>query len=471
MNRPLRASIVVVFGCLCFGSGAWYASSRSKSIPAGGARRILYYQDPMHPAYQSDRPGTAPDCGMELEPVYAEAAGEANGGPPGTVRISAEKQQLMGLRTAVVENGGGVQSLRTVGRVTVDDTQVYRLTAAVDGWIVKTFPKPSGSPVKKGEPLMSFYSRDLLGAEQAYFYSIDSLDRMRQAGPVSEQQTATSLAQIQLNKDSLLSMGMGEQQIAEIAGTRKLTQEALVTAPIDGFVLARNVSPGLRFDRGLEFYRVADLSHVWITAELYESDAAAWRPGSEARITWHGKTLSARTSDAAPQFDGASRTLRVRLDAGNPGFVLRPDMFVDVEMPQRLPPAVTVPADAVVDSGRHTVVYVERAEGVFEPRAVEIAWRSAGSAAIARGLEEGERVVTGGNFLLDSESRLQLAAAGGPAMKDNRTAEATDPVCGMKVNASSRYTSPAGNRDHRFCSEKCKRDFDANPGKYSRGGA
>ena len=471
MNRPLQICLLAVLACLCFGAGAWYASSRSQSPSAGAARRILYYHDPMHPAYRSDRPGIAPDCGMELEPVYAETPGAAPDGPPGTVQISFERQQLIGIRTAVVETGGGAQTLRTLGRVAVDDTQVYRLTAAVDGWIVKTFPKAPGSLVKKGEALMSFYSRDLLGAEQAYFYSIDSLDRMKLAGPVSAQQMATSQAQIQLNKDSLLSMGMGEQQIAEIAATRKLTQESFVTAPVDGFVLARNASPGLRFDRGLEFYRVADLSRVWITADLYESDAAAWRAGTDARITWRGRILAARASDAAPQFDGSSRTLRVRLEAANPGFVLRPDMFVDVEIPQRLPSALTVPADAVVDSGRHTVVYVARAGGVFEPRPVEVAWRSGNAVAIARGLNPGERVVTGGNFLLDSESRLQMAAARGPAAMPDSAGEETDPVCGMKVKPSSGHSSRAAGRTYRFCSAQCKRDFDANPEKFSRGGA
>jgi RND family efflux transporter MFP subunit len=463
MSRPLQISLFFVTALLCFGAGAWYASSRTARTTAAGARRVLYYHDPMHPAYRSDRPGTAPDCGMDLEPVYADTPDASEPGTPGAVRISAEKQQLIGVRTATVERSGGEHSLRTVGRVAVDETQVYRLTATVEGWILKTYPKATGRLVKKGEPLLTFYSRDFLGTEQAYFYSLDSLDRLKQAGAVPEQQMKTSLAQIQQNKDSLLAMGMGERQIEEIAATRTLTQEVSMTAPVEGFILARNVSPGLRFDRGIEFYRVADLSRVWIVADLQESDAAALHPGSLARVMWHGKTVLARMTDSAPQYDAASRTLRARFEAGNPGAGLRPDMFVDVELPVHAPDALTVPADAVVESGRRTVVYVDRGEGMFEPRAVEVGWRYGDRAAIVRGLAAGERVVAGGTFLLDSESRLRMTAQTPPPGEN-------DPVCGMTVKSGA-HSTRVGERTYRFCSAKCKQDFDGNPGKYSKRGA
>jgi membrane fusion protein, copper/silver efflux system len=464
MSRPLHVSLFFGIALLFFGAGVWYASSRATPKASAAARRVLYYHDPMHPAYKSDRPGIAPDCGMELEPVYADAPGKAESGTPGAVRISTERQQLIGIRTATVERSGGENSLRTVGRVAVDETQVYRLTSSVDGWILKTYPKATGSLVKRGEPLLTFYGRDFLGTEQAYFYSLDSLDRMKQAGPVPEQQMKTSLAQIQQNKDSLLAMGMGERQVEEIAASRKLTQEILLTAPVDGFILARNVSPGLRFDRGIEFYRVADLSRVWIVADLQESDAGTLHPGSVAKVIWKGSVLQARMTDSAPQFDAPSRTLRIRLESANPGAALRPDMFVDVELPLHLPHALTVPADAVVDSGRRSVVYVASGESMFEPRAVEVGWRYGERVAITRGLAAGERVVTGGNFLLDSESRLRLAARPTPVDAE------TDPVCGMAVNSHAHSTTMGG-RTYQFCSAKCKRDFDANPETYTKRGA
>jgi Cu(I)/Ag(I) efflux system membrane fusion protein len=398
---------------------------------------------------------------MDLEPVYAGEASQP-AGRPGVVRISGETQQLIGIRTAGVERSTTGHTVRTVGRVAVDETRVYRLTSAVDGWILKTYPVATGSRVKKGQTLLTFYSRDFLGAEQAYFYSLDSLDRMSQGGTLSAVQKTTSLAQIQLNKDTLLAIGMGEQQIADIAATRKLTQEVLLPCPIDGVILSRNISPGMRFDRGAEFYRVADLSRVWILADLFESDAASLRTSTSANVVWHGKTFHARMTESAPQFDGASRTLRLRFEMENPGDLLRPDMFVDVELPIHLPEALTVPADAVVESGRRTMVYVEHGSGEFEPRTVETGWRSGDRVAITRGIEAGERVVTGGNFLIDSESRLRLAAA--PAAD-----EGNDPVCGMNVT-SDKHSSKANGRVYRFCSEKCKRDFDADPDRYTKRG-
>jgi membrane fusion protein, copper/silver efflux system len=464
MTRPLQICLAFSLALVSFSAGAWYTSRRQSSPTAGTQRRVLYYHDPMHPSYKSDRPGTAPDCGMDLEPVFADEV-PAPSGTPGTVRISAEKQQLIGIRTAEVQHGGGRHTFRTSGRVTVDETRVYRLTSTVDGWVLKTFPLAAGNRVTRGQTLLTFYSRDFLGAEQAYFYALDSLDRMSQGGKLPDQQKATTLAQIQQAKDSLLAMGMGEQQIADLAATRKLTQEVLMTAPVDSTILARNVSPGLRFDRGIEFFRVADLSRVWILADLYESDAASLQPGMNANVIWQGRGFTARVADASAQFDGASRTLRLRLEAANPNYLLRPDMFVDVELPVRLPGGLTVPAEAVVDSGRKTLVYVERAPGEFEPRVVETGWRSGDIVAIARGVEAGERVVVGGNFLLDSESRLRLAAAGAPASESDK-----DPVCGMTVT-SAKHSLTRDGTTYRFCSEKCKRDFESAHEKYSKRGA
>lgn len=462
MRRPFQIilimALVALFG---FGSGAWFASSPRPPAQAATGNRILYYRDPMHPAYRSDKPGVAPDCGMELEPVYAEAADQP--AIPGSIRVSRGEQQLIGIRTVPVERSGGSQMLRTAGRVSADETRVYRLTSAVDGWILKTYPKVIGDPVKKGERLLTFYSRDFLGAQQAYFYSVDSLQRLEQMGPVTPQQRATTLAQIQQNKETLLTLGMGDAQIAEIGTDQKLTQEVFLNSPIDGVVLARNFSPGLRFDRGLEFYRIADLDHIWIYAEIFENESKYLRPGATAAVLWQGRTFQARMASSPPQFDAASRTLRVRLEADNPGAVLRPDMFVDVEIPLHLPEALTVPANAVLDSGRHKIVYLDQGDGVFEPRAVETSWHFGDRIAVTRGLAPGDRVVASGNFLLDSESRLQLAAAGSSPLAGNH-----DPVCGMTVK-SDRYSFQFAGRTWRFCSETCLRDFAVHPEKYAGG--
>jgi YHS domain-containing protein len=236
-------------------------------------------------------------------------------------------------------------------------------------------------------------------------------------------------------------------------------------APVDGFVLARNVSPGLKFDRGAEWYRIADLGQVWILADVFENEAQYLHPGVRARVSLpnQSKTFLARVSEVLPQFDAATRTLKVRLEAGNPGYLLRPDMFVDVELPISFPPTIAVPVDAVLDSGPKKTVFVERGEGFFEPREVETGWRFGDRVQIVKGLAAGERIVVAGNFLIGSESRLKEAAAG-------MYAPVKDVVCGMEVDQGKAEAagkmSKHGGKTYYFCSEQCKRKFEANPDSY-----
>ena len=233
-----------------------------------------------------------------------------------------------------------------------------------------------------------------------------------------------------------------------------------------GFVLARNVSAGQRFVKGEELFRVADLSRVWILADLFERESRYVRPGQRVKVLYQGRAFQAQVSEVLPQFDPDSRTLKVRLEMDNPGYVLRPGMFVDVEFPIELPPAVTIPADAMIDSGLRKTVYVDLGNGYFEPRVIETGWRFGERVQITRGLQPGERIVVAGNFLLDSESRMKAAAAG-------IQAPAKDPVCGMdvdrvKAKAAGRISEYQGTTYY-FCSDQCKRKFDGNPAQYTGG--
>ena len=220
---------------------------------------------------------------------------------------------------------------------------------------------------------------------------------------------------------------MSDLQIEEIHQTRTASPHVNIYSPVSGFVLARNVSPGQRFDKGTELYRIADISRVWVLTDIFEKDRQFLKPGAEATVLYQGRRLKARMSDALPQFDAQSRTLKTRFELDNPGYVLQPDMFVDVELDVEMPPAITVPADAVFDSGLRKTVFVDRGNGSFEARRVETGWRLGDRVEIVRGLMEGERVVAAANFLLDSESRMRAVSAG---IFDPET----DPVCGMEVD-------------------------------------
>jgi YHS domain-containing protein len=255
----------------------------------------------------------------------------------------------------------------------------------------------------------------------------------------------------------------------EIEHTRQVPESITIVAPSDGVVLARNVSPGLKFDRGTEWYRIADLRQVWIVADVFRNEAKHFQPGMVARVTLPDDpevVFHARVSHVQPQFDANTRTLKVRLETDNPGFILRPDMFVDLEVPVTRPAAITVPADALVDSGVKKIVYVAKGDGLFEPRKVETGWRAGDQVEIVNGLMVGERIVVSGTFLIDSESRMKAAAAG----ISGETSE--DPVCGMEVDqskgkAAGRTVTYKG-QTYYFCSDDCKTKFDKEPTKYSR---
>jgi Cu(I)/Ag(I) efflux system membrane fusion protein len=207
----------------------------------------------------------------------------------------------------------------------------------------------------------------------------------------------------------LRNYGMGDQQIAEIASTHQMPENVNIVSPANGFIIARNVASGQRFDKSVELYRIADLSHVWIMAEVVESEAQYLRHGIKAsvRLPGSGGELQARVSSVLPQFDPTSGTVNVRLEAGNPSYELRPGMLVDLEIKVKIPVGLEVPADALLDAGTEQRIYVQRDDGNFEPRAVKTGMRVGDRVEVLSGLDAGDRVVVEGTFLLDSESRLK----------------------------------------------------------------
>ena len=458
MKKVVLGAVLVVLLALAFLAGHWYTlRDADKNTSA-------------NPAHTSDEPGIAP-YDMKREPVDAddELSGSTPASvPPGTVRITPEKQQVIGVRTGVVEKAAVKHFIRTVGRIAPDEKRVYRLVAGSDGWIRETYDNDTGTLVKKDERLASFYN-PLFRTTQINYLSVlgSSPDERYDAG--RRQALAPSqLASVNIKTyvDALESLGMSEQQIKELASTRQVTDNVFIVAPATGFIIARNVSPGQRFDKGTEWYRIADLSRVWVLADLFRNEAEYVRPGMQVRVTLPEtkKTLTAVVSTVLPQFDATTRTLKVRLELDNLGYVLRPDMFVDVEFLVTLPSALTIPADAVLDSGLRKTVFVDQGNGFFEPREVETGCRVGNRVEIVKGLKPGERIVISGNFLIDSESRLEMAAQGmyGTLSKD--------PVCGVdvsinKAQKAGRKSTYQG-KTYYFSSVECKEKFDKNPKVY-----
>jgi RND family efflux transporter MFP subunit len=407
-----------------YGIGRYNAHSQSGNQTG---RHVLYYVDPMHPSYKSDKPGIAPDCGMRLVPVFAEDAGSAPASsslaqlPAGAVAIDVATQRLMGIRVAAVERKGATRTVRVIGRVVPEDTRVYRVNSGLDGFIRETYNDSVGMLVKKDQKLASYYSPDILAVASGFLAASERVPgavgndgnrTMPFPGTLSKQ----GVSSMQGYTDRLRNLGMSDVQIKRMADLRQLPESIDIVAPAEGFIVARNISPGQHFDHEMEFYRVADLSRVWVVAEIYEQEAPYLRPGGLAQIhlKGEGRQWPGRITDSLPQSEAGGGTVKLRLEVDNPKFLLRPEMVVDVELPIHLPPAVTVPLDAVVDSGARARVYVERGEGIFEPREVETGWRFGERVEILRGVRPGERVVVEATFLVDSESRLK-APASGPA--------------------------------------------------------
>ena len=222
---------------------------------------------------------------MKMEPVYADDGGQVAGSamPPGSVKITPEKQQIIGVRVATVEKSPWTYTLRTVGKVAVDETRTYRLNAFVEGWVVKIYNNTTGSLVRKDEPLATFYNRDLPTTLQTFYYALDAVDRMNRDPNLLSSQHDLLVAQKLSAEGVLMNLGMGKPQLDDLARSRKLTQEIIISAPATSFVLARNITPGQRFAAGEELYRLADLSRVWVLADLFENEAKYVRPGEKVK--------------------------------------------------------------------------------------------------------------------------------------------------------------------------------------------
>jgi RND family efflux transporter MFP subunit len=377
-----------------------------------GQGKILYYQDPMHPWYHSDKPGIAPDCGMKLVPVYASEA-PPTALPPGGVEISPARQQLMGVTTAKAEYRTLDQTVRSYGQVTMDETRLVHVHVRTNGWIQKVFVDYTWQQVKQGDPLFTYYSPDLLATEQEYLLALRARDSLARS---SFPEIATAGASLlDAARRRLELWDLRDAQIHEIETSGKPTRDIPVYSPASGYVVDRKAFPNQYVTPEMDIYQLADLSSIWAEGEIYESDAPAVSLGQEAVLTTEAlpnAVLRGRLIFISPSVKPDTRTITVRMEFPNPGVKLKPGMFVNVELHRGLGRRLTVPVDAVMDSGTHQRVFVDRGKGVFEPRTVTVGPRSGDYAVILSGLRAGELVVRRANFLIDSESNLREAITG-----------------------------------------------------------
>lgn len=419
LKRISITGIVIIIAIVSFRAGELYWQTRNKEMASNGKREVLYYTDPMTPGYRSKEPGIAP-CGMPLEPVYADTdvnqESRANGElalSSGAVKVSPARQQLIGVSVSLIELQSMEHTLRLYGKLVTDETRTFLINASTDSWVRKLPEITTGDIVRKDQVLAEVLAPAFFNAQVTYLVALDNVDRIMQqlGGQLRHQQADLADNQIRVAVQTLQNLGITDAQIEELAQLRQAQPFLQVRSPVNGVVMTRKLTLYQWLKAGEQFFTVADLGQLWIYADVYEDEVMHLRPGMDVRVkhSQMHQNFEAKVGKVLPLFDPVAKTLKVRIDIDNPRYDLRPDMFVDVEIPITLPPTLYLPSDAVIDSGTRKIVYVETGKGLFEPRTIHTGWRLGRNIEITDGLKPGERIVVAGNFLIDSESRMRTA--------------------------------------------------------------
>jgi Cu(I)/Ag(I) efflux system membrane fusion protein len=323
-----------------------------------------------------------------------------------------DKQKMMGVKTVTVAPRQIGRTIRTVGRVEYDERKLATVNIKYEAWIEKLHADYTGMQVKKGEPLAEVYSPELLATQQEFLNTLrwaKSSGEM-QEGAVAGMLTRDAVAIIGAARQRLRLWDITDEQIRIIEETGKTVRTMTLVSPLDGTVVQKNAIQGMRVMPGEKLFDIADLSTVWITADLYEQDLALINPGETARISLSvlpGKELSAKIEFVYPTLTGDARTVKVRMTVPNPGGRLKPQMFANVDIKVGMGSRLAVPDDAVLDTGTRQIVYVDKGEGYFEPREVRLGTRADGYREVLSGLKSGEKVARSATFLIDSEAQLK----------------------------------------------------------------
>ena len=368
-------------------------------------RKVLYYRNPMGLADTSPVP-KKDSMGMDYIPVYAEEAADE----PGTVKISLDRVQRLGVRTAKVTRQAMAETVLLSGTVTAEERKLGVVALKFQANVVKLHVAATGESVRKGQPLFDLHSPFLLRSELDLALALRVRDVAEAQGGV----VATSNARvIKATRDRLRLYEVPEAEIERLIRTNEPTGSITWRAPQDGVVIEKPIVAGMQAEPGATLYRLADLSNIWVIAEAPENALAVARAGAAARITLNafpGKTFEGKVTFVYPEVSMTTRTAKVRIELANPDGLFLPGMFASVEVASPPGEAVlAVPESALIDSGARQVVLVARGQGRFEPRAVRAGRRANGMVEIASGLDDQEEVVTSATFLIDAESNLRAA--------------------------------------------------------------
>lgn len=424
MNRRL---LITVSLAIVASVGIAAVLFRSGLLPPADSRpETMHDQSGMEshkgPAQRVPSEATHEMPDMEMAGDGSEVGGEQKQpGPAGIVTIPQERLQTIGVRYEPVARRPLQEVIRTVGRVTVDERRLAKVTIKFHGWIERLFVSATGDRVKKGQELFTIYSPDLVATQEEYLLALQA---RKQLGESEFPEVARSSQELlEATRHRLHLWDITEDHIRDLEWNKQVTKTLPIHSPITGTVIRKEVLQGTHVEPGEELYTIADLSHVWVLADVYEYELSFVKIGQEAAVSLSydpGTILNGRVGFVYPTLDPKTRTAKVRFELDNPDEMLKPDMYANVELRVNLGTRLAIPQEAIIESGRKQVIFVHHGGGRLEPRLVKTGVRTGEWSEVLQGLNEGDHVVTSANFLIDSESRLKSAVdsmGGMPGMK------------------------------------------------------
>lgn len=432
-NRPALIVATLLLAGSALGTGYWLGQRQAHTaspVPAAATasspaveRKPLYYRNPM------GLPDTSPvpkkdEMGMDYIPVYADEVQGAGDADSGQIEIDTGKVQKLGVRSEAAALRKLDRVVRAVGRVEIDERRSYTIAPRFEGWIERLHVNTTGQTVARGQPLLEVYSPELVAAQREYAIARESAGILKEAS--DEARTGMSrLAEASLTR--LRNLGIGSAQLDQLAKGDVTPRTLTLYAPANGVVIEKKAIQGMRFMPGEMLYQVADLSTLWVIADVFERDLAQLRVGQRASVSidaWPGERFGARIAYIYPTLNAQTRTVPVRLELANPRGRLKPAMYAHVEFDTGDETVLSVPNSAIIHSGTRQHVLVRLGGGRFAPRAVKLGAQGDSHVEVREGLQAGEEVVVSANFLIDAESNLRAALAGfvsAPASTDSHT--------------------------------------------------
>lgn len=424
MNKLIKIGVIVLTVIIVI-AGAYWAYNTFVAKDGNEKTTAEIYTCPMHPQIISDRPGTCPICGMDLVKKSEVSANEKPTGHDigtdvNTVKLSPSQQVLANVQTQRVNVMQFTGEKTFNGVVKINEKKLYHISTAVSGKIVNMFVTFEGQYVRKGQPVVELYSPEIVATQKEYLLALKNLNQVTPSGSATAIEQAKSL--VEAARSRLLLWEVTPAQIDELEQTQVVKNTVIQYSKYSGIVTKRFLNIGHWPMMGQEIYELADLSTVWVIANIYENDVPYIKSGQNVEISsgsYPGEIFNARINFIEPIFDAATRTQQVRMDVSNRDNKLKPDMFVKIKINTFYDQLLAVPKNAVIRKGQQDIVYVEKEKGVYIPKIVKVAFEQDGYYAITVGLNEGDVIVTSGGFLIDSESQIQAGMTSGHEQHNN----------------------------------------------------